>query len=105
MANFIITEEQYRHIMESGNDGKLQVHAEDYPGSNVSQKVQNAEMAMDRAGVTNKTNVNINANAGNSDSNTANEGRVFTKKEIDERKLRFLKENSKVFTVKNFLRR
>lgn len=104
MANFIITEEQY-NMLEA--DQKLQVDANKYAGSNPSQKLTNAQIAAQKAGVTDPNKVNFNVSGASSGSGSAvtTEGRVITKKEIAERQLRALRENSTLYSVENFLKR
>ena len=92
---FKITEEQYKQLMESSDVLKLTADTEATNG-NVSKAASDTiNNAIDNGVDPKKTDILIT---------TPNESRVVTKKELYENRLKLLKRNSKLYTVKDFFK-
>jgi len=116
-----ITEEQYDRILKEGvlPKDKIQVNApttED--GKNrtpqeaikaTQDKIRDAGGRIEAFDVTAKTdNPGIKMVSDTSDSNSndvVSESKLITKKQLQERRLKLLKENSQLYTVKDFIKK
>lgn len=104
MASFVLTEEQYKQLKEA-DASKLQVNANVYPGTNSAQKLQNAQTAAQKAGVTDpsKVNYNVSGNTASTVTGTTTESRIITKRQIEEMRAKKLRENSRLYSLKDFI--
>lgn len=103
MASFVLTEEQYKQLKEA-DASKLQVNANVYPGTNSAQKLQNAQTAAQKAGVTDPSKVNFNISGNTTSTVTGTtEGRIITKRQIEEMRAKKLRENSRLYSLKDFI--
>lgn len=118
MANFIITEEQYKKLMSEdalNSPSTTSDSAQQKPtikldntSGDASKTVAAAQNKLAGADVNlqvpnKQSSANSNAAAGN--MSMTSESRIITKKELTENRFKYLKENSKLYTVKDFLRK
>lgn len=100
MANFVLTEEQYNRAIAEGivsNGPKTKTVVDGNGSPNVGAAVNNAvkNTKDDTIEVTNF------GNNGNSNSTSLYESRLISKKELKENRLKKLRENSKIISVKD----
>ena len=103
---FKITEEQYNQMLAEG------VAIQGATDSTGKADVQKTAQSMSASGIDpNKVNVQFSGKSmtnGGDDSSATNpsitEHRLITKKELQENRLRYLKENSEVMSVNKFLK-
>ena len=123
MAKFIITEEQFQMLNNNSQDkgtDKLFVNAKDTKSLGQTLNTSTQVGQMNKTAQTSGKKFQISAMVGPdttvsgtqkpSDANHnpttgANESRIITKKELTENRFKYLKENSKLYTVKDFLRK
>lgn len=93
MAIFRLTEEQYKRAIAEG----VKISAD--AGGNVSNV---ASAASEAASVANMTGGKVDTvEVNNVTNSTTNEGRLITKKELKENRLKKLRENSEIISVKD----
>lgn len=118
--NICITEEQYRMALKEGvlpnSNGKFTVNANQYDGNgnnpeknvtqtmnDLKQKYPNAEKDFQVVG-DKGNNSKTQVVSKDSTNNTLSENKLITKKKLQENRLKKLKENSEIYTVKDFLK-
>ena len=116
MAKFVITEEQYNKLMNEdalNSPSTTSDSAQEKPTITIDNTTGNArdavEAAQNKLGnadvnlkVPNKqSSANSNVAAGN--MSMTSESRIITKKELTENHFKHLRQNSKLYTVKDFL--
>lgn len=98
---FIITEEQYNRLMSESNE-KIIIDASDKvkaKGGDVKSGVKDALSTTQQNGIPNdKTQVKI-------DGEAISEGRLLSKKKLQENRLKKLKKNSELYSVKDFMKK
>ena len=124
MANFIITEEQYKRLMKeqsTNNTKQLDIKVPVQKGNTPAAELKNKTDQLNNFGfnsnspgvtytVTNPNTSDTSSSSNNNNSNSSNSSsitcsRVITKKELTENHFNQLKQNSKLYTVKDFLRK
>ncbi len=103
MANFILTEEQYKKAIEEGvlpqGQPKTKTVVDGNGNPNVGSEVNNA-IKTTNADTIEVTNFGKNTNNGSTSYNPLAESRLITKKELKENRLKKLRENSEIMSVK-----
>jgi hypothetical protein len=101
MANFVLTEEQYNRLKEAGvmfEEAETKTVVDGGGSSSgIGSKVQQA------AQTTNNPTIEVTNFGNNSEGNSASlyeEGTLITKKDLKERRLKKLRENSEIIPVK-----
>lgn len=94
-----ITEEQYNQALAEG----LTLNADpSSTGGDVNKAIQDTQQNAQKQGVDlSKTTISIPGNTG---TGAASESRILSVKQIREAKLRRLKEGSKVYTARDFIK-
>jgi hypothetical protein len=116
---FCITEEQYKRLMKEGvaPSSKFTVQANNYgdddPAKNVQRTQQELKNVIPNADknfqvVANNpkspdTQIVSKNNSSQTDNTTVSEGKFITKKQLQENRLKEMKKNSEVYTVKDFI--
>jgi hypothetical protein len=93
---FIISEEQYNRALKEGVTLNADVDA---TNGDVKRAVTNTKREAQQSGV-NLDNAKIQVNA-----NDVNEGVLIKKQDLEKNRLKMLKENSELYTVKDFLKK
>lgn len=106
MANFILTEEQYKKAIKEGvlpqGQPTTKTVVDGNGNSNVGPEVNNA-VKNTNADTIEVTNFGKSSNTNSTNSTNSNplaESRLITKKELKENRLKKLRENSEIISVK-----
>ena len=102
MANFVLTEEQYKMALENGvlsEEAESKTVVDGNGSPNVGSEVEKA-IRDTNASTIEVTNFG-NGNGGNEHSTSVYEGTLISKKELKERRLERLCENSEIISVKS----
>lgn len=97
---FKITEQQYRSLMQEEDDkNKVEIPTDgnSKPGDPIEKQFTDTMHRVEQSGI-NPNNVKIVTTPENS-------SRIITKKELVENRLKALKETSKLYTLKDFLKK
>ena len=103
MAQFVLTEEQYRLL----EDETIKIPAEQNqkPTEKIGDTVTRLNTQMQQKGVNAQVTANTSNTQQNSQTGTVNCSRIITKRQIEEMKVKKLRENSKLYTLKDFIGR
>ena len=100
--NFKLTEEQYKRLQALQEEVEITASAGGN-ASSVANAAQQAAKTAAQAGVNTVKITDVNNNT--SSSSSMYEGRVLTKKQVEEARIRRLKENAVVLTVDQLFRK
>lgn len=113
---FCITEEQYKRLMK---EGKFTVQAKNYGNNDPTKNVEKTQQELNKVIPNADKNFQVAANnpkspdtqivskntSSQTDNTTVSEGKLITKKQLQENRLKEMKKNSEVYTVKDFIKK
>ena len=117
---FCITEEQYKRLMKEGvTPAKFTVQANNYGNNDPTKNVQKTQQELNKVIPNADKNFQVAANnpkspdtqivskntSSQTDNTTVSEGKLITKKQLQENRLKEMKKNSEVYTVKDFIKK